>query len=156
MPRKKPRLKRSATGIIWDFTQQRCHHILPLTWPFLIFISPSELSDSRTKVTNHYIPILHASILLTKKIVDNMNIKLPTLPLSAIDAKNNPPDYYLWVQDYLTILMGFLWIAAYLLYIRQSYRDQSYGMPILSLYVPNLKTFTAWLDVHSASWLTFH
>ncbi|KAF2108457.1 hypothetical protein BDV96DRAFT_652709 [Lophiotrema nucula] len=62
-----------------------------------------------------------------------MTFKLPTLPLSPIDARNNPPEYYLWVQDYLTILMGFLWIVAYFLYIRQSYRDQSYGMPILSL-----------------------
>jgi paspaline synthase len=62
-----------------------------------------------------------------------MGFSLPVLPLSPIDAKNNPPDYYLWVQDYVTILMGILWIAAYILYIRQSYRDKSYGMPILSL-----------------------
>lgn len=64
-----------------------------------------------------------------------MGFTLPTLPLSPIDAKNNPPDYYIWVQDYVTILMGFLWIAAYILYIRQSYRDFSYGMPLLAVYV---------------------
>ncbi|KAF2245923.1 hypothetical protein BU26DRAFT_488680 [Trematosphaeria pertusa] len=62
-----------------------------------------------------------------------MEIKLPTLPLGPIDAKNNPPEIYLWVQDYLTIVMGLLWITAYILYIRQAYRDSSYGMPILSL-----------------------
>lgn len=62
-----------------------------------------------------------------------MAFRLPTLPLSPIDAKNNPSEVYLWVQDYLTIVMGLLWITAYILYIRQAYRDQSYGMPILSL-----------------------
>lgn len=62
-----------------------------------------------------------------------MALKLPTLPLGPIDAKNNPPEVYLWVQDYLTITMGVLWITAYIFYIRQSYYDHSYGMPILSL-----------------------
>ncbi|KAF2462741.1 uncharacterized protein BDR25DRAFT_386151 [Lindgomyces ingoldianus] len=60
-------------------------------------------------------------------------MQIPTLPLSPIDATNNPPAWYLWVQDGLTIVMGVLWIVAYILYMRQSYRDHSYGMPLLSL-----------------------
>ncbi|KAF1996434.1 hypothetical protein P154DRAFT_537964 [Amniculicola lignicola CBS 123094] len=62
-----------------------------------------------------------------------MGFSLPTLPLSPIDERNQPPDYYLWVQDYLTIIMGVLWIVAYFLYMKQSYKDLSYGMPMLSL-----------------------
>ncbi|KAF2685264.1 hypothetical protein K458DRAFT_22138 [Lentithecium fluviatile CBS 122367] len=62
-----------------------------------------------------------------------MKLTLPTLPLSAIDTRNNPLLLYLWVQDYLTIVMGLLWITAYILYIRQAYRDASYGMPLFAL-----------------------
>lgn len=59
------------------------------------------------------------------------------LPMNAFDAANNPPEYYLWVQDGLTLASGILWTVAYALYIRQSFKDHSYGMPILALYAPH-------------------
>ncbi|EMR85854.1 putative integral membrane protein [Botrytis cinerea BcDW1] len=55
------------------------------------------------------------------------------LPLTDIDASNQPSETYLWIQDGLTIGSGVLWMVAYVLYIRRSSKDQSYGMPILSL-----------------------
>nr|UUG60174.1 terpene cyclase [Mycoleptodicus sp. DH-2022a] len=55
------------------------------------------------------------------------------LPLNPFDAANNPPEWYLWGQDGLTIASGILWTTAYALYIRQSWKDQSYGMPILAI-----------------------
>ncbi|KAI1155151.1 hypothetical protein F4825DRAFT_447879 [Nemania diffusa] len=55
------------------------------------------------------------------------------LPLSAIDQVNRPPLYYLWVQDGCIIGGGLLWTIAYVLYILQSHRDNSYGMPLIAL-----------------------
>jgi len=55
------------------------------------------------------------------------------LPLNPIDTINRPDEFYLWVQDGLTIGSGVLWLIAYCLYIQQSFKDHSYGMPILSL-----------------------
>ena len=55
------------------------------------------------------------------------------LPLSPIDAANNPPESYLWIQDGLTLFCGVLWGSAYVLYIVQAYRDKSYGMPLFAL-----------------------
>lgn len=55
------------------------------------------------------------------------------LPLNEIDGKNNPPLWFLWIQDGMNLACGVLWSTAYVLYIRQSFRDKSYGMPLLSL-----------------------
>ncbi|KAI0867837.1 hypothetical protein GGS24DRAFT_495036 [Hypoxylon argillaceum] len=55
------------------------------------------------------------------------------LPLSAIDQVNRPPLYYLWVQDGCIIGGGLLWTIAYVLYILQAHRDNSYGMPLIAL-----------------------
>ena len=55
------------------------------------------------------------------------------LPLNPIDTLNSPPETYLWVQDGLTLASGGLWTIAYILYIRQAFQDESYGMPMLSL-----------------------
>lgn len=61
------------------------------------------------------------------------------LPLNDVDGKNHPSLSFLWIQDGLTLACGVLWTTAYVLYIRQSFRDKSYGMPILALSVkPNL------------------
>lgn len=54
------------------------------------------------------------------------------LPLTIIDSINQPPEYYLAVQDSLTVLSG-LWAIAYVLYVRQAFHDESYGMPIFAL-----------------------
>lgn len=55
------------------------------------------------------------------------------LPLNAIDTINQPPLHYLQVQDALILSTGLFWTIAYILYIRQAYRDESYGMPIVAL-----------------------
>lgn len=55
------------------------------------------------------------------------------LPLTPIDTINQPPEFYLTIQDGLTLFSGGLWAVAYILYVRQAYRDQSYGMPIFAL-----------------------
>ncbi|KAM0320764.1 hypothetical protein ACHAO8_000055 [Botrytis cinerea] len=55
------------------------------------------------------------------------------LPLNAIDTINQPPLHYLQVQDTLILSTGLFWTIAYILYIRQAYRDESYGMPIVAL-----------------------
>ncbi len=55
------------------------------------------------------------------------------LPLNALDHVNRPSLYFLLVQDSLILLTGSLWTIAYVLYIRQAYRDKSYGMPIIAL-----------------------
>ncbi|KAK3317802.1 hypothetical protein B0T19DRAFT_297840 [Cercophora scortea] len=55
------------------------------------------------------------------------------LPLSPIDAVNQPPLYFLYVQDGAILLMGTLWTIAYVLYIKQGFKDKSYGMPIVAL-----------------------
>lgn len=57
------------------------------------------------------------------------------LPLNKVDIANQPPLYFLWVQDGCILLTGTLWTIAYVLYIRQGLRDRSYGMPIVALYV---------------------
>ena len=57
------------------------------------------------------------------------------LPLNAIDARNSPPLWFLWTQDGLNLACCGLWSTAYILYIRQSFRDESYGMPLLALSV---------------------
>ena len=56
------------------------------------------------------------------------------LPVGEIDAINMPTELYLTVQDGLNVMAGIFWTVAYVLYIRQSFRDESYGMPLLSLY----------------------
>ena len=56
------------------------------------------------------------------------------LPLSPIDRLNQPPLYYLQVQDGLILLVSTFWTVAYVLYVRQAFRDKSYGMPLLCLY----------------------
>ncbi|KAI1178251.1 hypothetical protein F4777DRAFT_539019 [Nemania sp. FL0916] len=55
------------------------------------------------------------------------------LPLNAIDQRNNPPLHFLWVQDGCILMTGALWTAAYVLYIRQGFKDRSYGMPLVPL-----------------------
>lgn len=55
------------------------------------------------------------------------------LPLSLLDARNDPSEMYLTVQDGLTLGCGMLWGTAYFLYIRQAIRDESYGMPMFAL-----------------------
>ncbi|RYP61969.1 hypothetical protein DL770_009670 [Monosporascus sp. CRB-9-2] len=55
------------------------------------------------------------------------------LPLSPIDRANQPPLYYLQVQDSLILLTSCLWTVAYVLYVRQAFRDKSYGMPLVCL-----------------------
>jgi len=55
------------------------------------------------------------------------------LPLTRIDAINQPSEYYLWVQDILTLCSGVLWTMAYGYYVVQGFRDKSYGMPIVPL-----------------------
>ncbi|TGO12759.1 hypothetical protein BTUL_0082g00030 [Botrytis tulipae] len=55
------------------------------------------------------------------------------LPLSTIDTINQPPLYYLQIQDTLILSTGLFWTITYILYIRQAYRDESYGMPIIAL-----------------------
>lgn len=59
------------------------------------------------------------------------------LPLNPIDKVNQPPVSYLQVQDGLILCSGLCWTTAYILYIRQAYRDKSYGMPLVCLYVPH-------------------
>ncbi|KAF6218895.1 hypothetical protein HO133_005438 [Letharia lupina] len=56
------------------------------------------------------------------------------LPLSPLDRRNQPPVYYLQVQDALILISSFLWTIAYALYVRQAFRDKSYGMPLLCLW----------------------
>ncbi|KAI0183630.1 hypothetical protein EV127DRAFT_376513 [Xylaria flabelliformis] len=55
------------------------------------------------------------------------------LPLNAVDKANEPPLYFLWVQDGCIISTGILWTVAYILYIRQATRDKSYGMPLIAV-----------------------
>lgn len=56
------------------------------------------------------------------------------LPLSPVDRANQPPVYYLQVQDTLIMSVSILWTVAYILYVRQGFRDKSYGMPMFALY----------------------
>ncbi|KAH8882057.1 hypothetical protein GQ53DRAFT_798935 [Thozetella sp. PMI_491] len=55
------------------------------------------------------------------------------LPLNPVDQANSPPLYFVWVQDGCILTAGVLWTTAYLLYIRQAFRDKSYGMPLAAL-----------------------
>ncbi|KAK2029115.1 hypothetical protein LX32DRAFT_719218 [Colletotrichum zoysiae] len=55
------------------------------------------------------------------------------LPLNRIDQVNQPPLYFLQVQDSLILSVSFFWTIAYVLYIRQGLRDKSYGMPLFAL-----------------------
>lgn len=57
------------------------------------------------------------------------------LPLSPVDRALQPPVYYLQVQDALILSVSIFWTIAYVLYVRQGYRDKSYGMPLFALYV---------------------
>lgn len=57
------------------------------------------------------------------------------LPLSPVDRAIQPPVYYLQVQDSLILSVSIFWTIAYVLYVRQGYRDKSYGMPLFALYV---------------------
>ncbi len=57
------------------------------------------------------------------------------LPFNDIDAKNRPSLWFLWIQDGMNLACRALWSTAHILYIRQSFRDESYGMSILSLSV---------------------
>lgn len=57
------------------------------------------------------------------------------LPLNPVDRVNKPPAYYLQVQDALILISSVLWTVAYCLYVRQAFRDKSYGMPLLCLYL---------------------
>lgn len=55
------------------------------------------------------------------------------LPLNPIDRVNQPPLYFLQIQDALILLTSMFWTVAYVLYVRQAFRDKSYGMPIVCL-----------------------
>ncbi|KAI1815148.1 hypothetical protein GGS20DRAFT_584841 [Poronia punctata] len=55
------------------------------------------------------------------------------LPLNHVDETNNPPLWFLWVQDGCILTSGTLWTIAYILYIKQATRDQSFGMPLIAL-----------------------
>ncbi|KAI7779187.1 Terpene cyclase atmB [Diaporthe eres] len=55
------------------------------------------------------------------------------LPLSPVDRAIQPPVYYLQVQDSLILSVSIFWTIAYVLYVRQGYRDKSYGMPLFAL-----------------------
>jgi len=52
---------------------------------------------------------------------------------TPFDVKYGPPEVYLWMQMVLFLVCGALWTIAYVLYIRKSFRDKSYGMPLLPL-----------------------
>lgn len=56
------------------------------------------------------------------------------LPLNPIDTLNQPPVYYLQVQDALILVSSWMWTISYILYVRQAFRDKSYGMPLVCLY----------------------
>ncbi len=62
------------------------------------------------------------------------------LPLNSIDSKNNPPLCFLWIHDGMNLTCGLLWSTAYIFYIKQAFRDKSYGMPILALSVNTVLT----------------
>lgn len=47
--------------------------------------------------------------------------------------EHGPPEVYLWIQMVLFLVCSALWTIAYVLYIRKSFRDKSYGMPLISL-----------------------
>lgn len=55
------------------------------------------------------------------------------LPLSPTDRILQPPVQYLVIQDVNLLYCSFAWTVAYVLYVRQAFRDQSYGMPIATL-----------------------
>lgn len=57
------------------------------------------------------------------------------LPLTALDQINQPPLWFLQVQDAMTITFTLSWTTAYILYVRQAFKDKSYGVPLLTLYV---------------------
>jgi paspaline synthase len=50
-----------------------------------------------------------------------------------IDPATIAPPYFLLVQDMCVGISALFWSIAYILYIKQSFRDLSYGMPLLSL-----------------------
>lgn len=56
------------------------------------------------------------------------------LPLNTTDIVNQPPLYFLRVQDALILTTGILWTVAYILYIKQANHDKSYGMPLFALF----------------------
>ncbi|KAH8159618.1 hypothetical protein CIB48_g8626 [Xylaria polymorpha] len=55
------------------------------------------------------------------------------LPLSPIDQVLQPPAFYLIVQDWTLLYCMFGWTISFILYVRQAFRDQSYGIPIASV-----------------------
>ncbi|KAJ8070664.1 hypothetical protein OCU04_001035 [Sclerotinia nivalis] len=91
------------------------------------------------------------------------------LPLNHIDAVNQPPIYFLQVQDALILTTGILWTVAYVLYIKQANQDESYGMPLIALcanigweliygvFYPlsfaETITFVPWLLVDAGIWI---
>jgi hypothetical protein len=52
---------------------------------------------------------------------------------TPFDVEHGSPEVYLWIQMVLFIICGALWAMAYVLYLRKSFRDKSYGMPFFSL-----------------------
>ncbi|KEY71947.1 hypothetical protein S7711_07096 [Stachybotrys chartarum IBT 7711] len=61
------------------------------------------------------------------------------LPLTALDQINQPPLWFLQVQDAMTVTFTLSWTTAYILYVRQAFKDKSYGVPLLTLWLN-----TAW------------
>jgi len=57
------------------------------------------------------------------------------LPLNDVGSTGPPSQAYLLGLNALNMLAGILWCIAYVLYIRQSHKDRSYGMPLLPLSV---------------------
>lgn len=55
-------------------------------------------------------------------------------PLNSVDSINKPPLHFLQIQDGLQIVSGITWTIVYILYVKQSNKDKSYGMPMVALY----------------------
>jgi hypothetical protein len=72
----------------------------------------------------------------TQSKVKTQKMQFPKhFPLNSIDIINKPSLQFLQIQDGLQVVCGITWTTAYVLYVKQSSKDKSYGMPIIALYV---------------------
>jgi paspaline synthase len=55
------------------------------------------------------------------------------LPLTPLDQANQPPLWFLQVQDVMNLALSLFWTVAFALYARQAFVDKSYGAPLLTL-----------------------
>lgn len=104
----------------------------------LIIIVRTEYAALSLKLKHHVyqvlwpLPVAQSIVLCITRFTVPGSRKF-VMSSNNIDTHNGLPCRFIIIRNLLTLSSAILWSFTYILYVRQAFRDKSYGMPILAL-----------------------